>query len=99
MTVSNNNNTKASDLKKKLKRDQELYNPCFKEYNISLKCLEMNKYNYDVCEAHFENYRICKKFWGKVISLRIFNNITPHVPLPEDRERLKAEYIHSRKFS
>ncbi|CAK9818618.1 Coiled-coil-helix-coiled-coil-helix domain-containing protein 7 [Anthophora quadrimaculata] len=99
MATFNNNTTDKPKSRKVIKRNQELYNPCFKEYNLSHKCLETNEYNYKTCEPYFENYRVCKKFWGKVIALRRADNITPFVPLPEDRERIKAEYLRSHKYS
>ncbi|CAK9826857.1 Coiled-coil-helix-coiled-coil-helix domain-containing protein 7 [Anthophora retusa] len=99
MATLNNDTKNKHKSGRPVKRDQELHNPCFKEYNLSHKCLEKNEYNYKTCEPYFENYRICKKFWGRVIALRRRDNTAPFVPLPEDRERVKAEYLRSHKYT
>ncbi|XP_012135715.1 coiled-coil-helix-coiled-coil-helix domain-containing protein 7 [Megachile rotundata] len=83
--------------KTKLKRDQEYYNACWKEHNLSLKCLDKNKYDYDKCMLYFNNYKSCKKFWANVYSERRTKGITPFMPSPEEREKIKAEYLASRK--
>ncbi|KAK9294966.1 hypothetical protein QLX08_010604 [Tetragonisca angustula] len=98
MSVSDTRNKKqVSTLKEKLTQDQELINPCFQEYNISAKCLERNRYDYDKCSLQFENYRCCKKLWGKIIHSRRMENIKPYIPLPEEREKIKQEYIKSKQ--
>ncbi|CAL7942166.1 unnamed protein product [Xylocopa violacea] len=85
------------EARKLRKKDQELNNPCFKEQNLSQKCLETNQYDYIKCDPYFENYRTCKKFWGMIMSRRKWEGTTPIVPLPEEREKIKAEYLYSRR--
>ncbi|KAI4496603.1 PREDICTED: coiled-coil-helix-coiled-coil-helix domain-containing protein 7 [Polistes canadensis] len=77
----------------KLRRNHEETNPCVKEQNLSLKCLDDNYYVHDACKAYFENYRNCQGFWQKVVADRRRNNVKPYLPIPEDRESVKNEYI------
>ncbi|XP_015191147.1 PREDICTED: coiled-coil-helix-coiled-coil-helix domain-containing protein 7 [Polistes dominula] len=77
----------------KLRRNHEETNPCMKEHNLSLKCLDDNNYVHDACELYFENYRNCQDFWQKVVADRKRKNVTPYLPIPEDRENVKNEYI------
>ncbi|KAG8173714.1 hypothetical protein JTE90_010871 [Oedothorax gibbosus] len=60
---------------------------------MSLKCLDENMYVRDKCEEYFENYRNCKHFWNYVSRDRMSKGIWPKVPLPEDREAVKKEYL------
>ncbi|XP_076652976.1 coiled-coil-helix-coiled-coil-helix domain-containing protein 7 [Halictus rubicundus] len=76
-----------------LKRNQELNNPCLQEHLMSLQCLDNNSYVHSRCEPFFENYKICKKFWASVASDRKSKGIEPPLPLPEDRSKVKAEYL------
>ncbi|XP_015433877.1 PREDICTED: coiled-coil-helix-coiled-coil-helix domain-containing protein 7 [Dufourea novaeangliae] len=82
---------------KKLRHDQELNNPCLKEHGQALKCLDNNNYDKKKCEVYFVNYRICKTFWAKVMNDRKKRGIDPILPLPEEREKLKAAYFKSKK--
>nr|XP_033327528.1 coiled-coil-helix-coiled-coil-helix domain-containing protein 7 [Megalopta genalis] len=75
------------------KRDQEIDNPCLQEHLLSLKCLDNNEYVQKRCEPYFENYKICKMFWRNVKKDRRLKGIKPELPLPEDRRKVKAEYI------
>ncbi|XP_018329366.1 coiled-coil-helix-coiled-coil-helix domain-containing protein 7 [Agrilus planipennis] len=77
----------------KKKYDQEKYNPCLKEANISYKCLSDNGYDKDKCELQIENYNLCKKFWGFIKTDRRKNGIKPYLPDPQDREAIKSQYI------
>lgn len=97
MSTSNTTNKHTSTLKEKLTQDQQLINPCLREYNISWKCLENNKYKANNCIIQFENYKRCKKFWTAVINNRKIQGIKPHLPLPEEREKIKEKYLQSRK--
>lgn len=85
------------DARKQFSRNQELYNPCLKEHNLSYKCLDNNNFDQDSCKLYFENYKQCQIFWKTVMVDRRVNNIKPHLPLPEDREKIKAEYLNKRK--
>lgn len=80
----------------KLKRDQEQFNACWKEHQLSQQCLDKNNYDYDKCTLYFKNYKSCKYFWANVISERRRNGIEPYMPSPEEREKIKAEYLSSR---
>lgn len=97
MSTSNINNKHISTLKEKLTQDQHLINPCLQEYNISGKCLEDNKYEASNCIMQFENYKLCKKFWRAVMINRKIRGVKPYLPLPEEREKIKEEYLQSRK--
>ncbi|XP_026462246.1 coiled-coil-helix-coiled-coil-helix domain-containing protein 7-like [Ctenocephalides felis] len=72
---------------------QEENNPCLKEHNLSLKCLNDNNYKHDACEAHFENYKQCKAFWNKIKSERRRQGIRPTLPPLHMREQIKQEYF------
>ncbi|KAK1123516.1 hypothetical protein K0M31_008221 [Melipona bicolor] len=97
MSVSGTHYKKqVSTLKEKLTQDQELINPCFQESNISARCLEKNRYDYSKCFLEFENYKLCKKVWRKIIYNRKMKDIKPHIPLPEEREKIKQEYFQSK---
>ncbi|KAI4489488.1 hypothetical protein M0802_011100 [Mischocyttarus mexicanus] len=97
MSNLNDRKINVSPIKKvkdhKLRRNHEETNPCFKEYNLSLKCLDNNFYDNDACKKYFENYRNCQDFWKKVVADRKKNNVTPYLPIPEDRENVKKKYI------
>ncbi|PBC33266.1 Coiled-coil-helix-coiled-coil-helix domain-containing protein [Apis cerana cerana] len=96
MSTSNISDKKiVSELRKKLTQDPNLINPCLEEYNFTAKCLEKNKYDYNKCLLYVENYKICKKFWAKIINYRKIKNIKPYIPLPEERQKIKAEYLQS----
>ncbi|KAL1454050.1 hypothetical protein WDU94_010343 [Cyamophila willieti] len=46
-------------------------NPCMKENEISMKCLDRNNYIKANCEKEFENYRVCRKFWSAVARIEL----------------------------
>ncbi|XP_076180135.1 coiled-coil-helix-coiled-coil-helix domain-containing protein 7 isoform X3 [Ptiloglossa arizonensis] len=46
-----------------LQHNQAISNPCLKEHNLSLMCLDKNDYKPENCEVYFQNYNNCKKFW------------------------------------
>ncbi|XP_017881881.1 coiled-coil-helix-coiled-coil-helix domain-containing protein 7 [Ceratina calcarata] len=95
MTTSIASNDQAKNVPKKLKQDQELINPCYKESLISAQCLERNQYDYTLCEVQFENYRVCKRFWSSVISKRRLEGVMPIVPPPDEREKIRKEFINT----
>ncbi|CAH0390658.1 unnamed protein product [Bemisia tabaci] len=70
----------------------ENINPCLKEQALSLKCLQNNNYDKDKCFLPIENYKFCKKFWGKVRNMRRSQGIYPLLPPPEEREKVKADW-------
>ncbi|KAG7196827.1 hypothetical protein KM043_016612 [Ampulex compressa] len=77
---------------KKLQANLELTNPCLKEYNRSLKCLEQNMKNKDACSIYFNSYKMCRRFWSNVIMERRRQNLMPLLPSVEDREKIKQQY-------
>ncbi|CAK1591258.1 unnamed protein product [Parnassius mnemosyne] len=68
-------------------------NPCLKEQTQSYECLSKNGYDQEKCEAYFDNYNTCKKFWGQVYRDRRAKGIHPYLPDLEDREKIKSEYM------
>ncbi|KAG5677134.1 hypothetical protein PVAND_006916 [Polypedilum vanderplanki] len=71
-------------------------NPCENEQNLSYKCLSDNDYKKDKCEVFFANYTNCMKFWTGIKVERRRKGIKPHMPPPEEREILKAEYMKTK---
>lgn len=55
-------------------------NPCLEESILSMECLKRNQDDKDRCELYFENYRLCRKFWSRVIAERKRQGIEPEVP-------------------
>ncbi|XP_043673535.1 coiled-coil-helix-coiled-coil-helix domain-containing protein 7 [Vespula pensylvanica] len=90
---TNINISKVTDVKRNLRRNHEADNPCLKEYDLSLECLSNNNYIRDACQAYFNNYKICQKFWQKIVADRKLKDIKPYLPSPEDRENIKNEYL------
>lgn len=78
-----------------LRRNQEVDNPCYKEHLLSLRCLDSNQKNHNVCEPYFYNYKNCKSFWASVQSERRSKGIKPHLPPLEERAKIKADYLNS----
>jgi cytochrome c oxidase assembly protein subunit 23 len=39
------------------------YDPCQESANMSIKCLESNNFDRDMCHEYFKAYRECKKEW------------------------------------
>lgn len=39
------------------------YDPCQESANMSIKCLELNNFDRDMCHEYFKAYRECKKEW------------------------------------
>ncbi|CEP23687.1 unnamed protein product [Cyberlindnera jadinii] len=39
------------------------YDPCQESANMSIKCLESNNYDREMCYEYFKAYRECKKEW------------------------------------
>ncbi|XP_042884973.1 uncharacterized protein LOC122261411 isoform X2 [Penaeus japonicus] len=76
----------------------EANNPCLKEYNLSMKCLYEKVMHKEACGPYFDNYRICKTFWVRVIRDRRRKGISPVVPPVSEREKIKQEYIGTKGF-
>ncbi|XP_046386849.1 coiled-coil-helix-coiled-coil-helix domain-containing protein 7 [Ischnura elegans] len=72
-------------------------NPCFKEQAMSFKCLDENNFNKEKCTKFFQNYKNCQDFWSKIRNERRRQGIEPYLPFPEDREKIKSEYMKNRQ--
>ncbi|KAI5696478.1 hypothetical protein M8J75_013507 [Diaphorina citri] len=66
-------------------------NPCAKENEISMKCLDRNNYIKELCEKEFENYKICKKFWYYVAQDRRSKGL-PLQMTEEDKQKAKEDF-------
>ncbi|XP_018006490.1 coiled-coil-helix-coiled-coil-helix domain-containing protein 7 [Hyalella azteca] len=60
-------------------------NPCVKEHNLTHQCLDRNNFDHAICRAYFENYKVCKKFWGDISLQRRRAGLKPYLPTPEER--------------
>ncbi|KAK3763565.1 hypothetical protein RRG08_056989 [Elysia crispata] len=74
-----------------------LKNPCVKEHQMTMQCLEETGYDRAQCDKFYENYRNCKKFWSWITAERKRKGIKPYLPDPDDRDAVKQEYIHLMK--
>ncbi|AAS50901.2 ABR130Wp [Eremothecium gossypii ATCC 10895] len=45
------------------KGPSQYFDPCQESANMSMKCLERNNYDRDLCREYFDAYRECKKQW------------------------------------
>lgn len=45
------------------KGDSQYFDPCEESSKLSMKCLELNNYDRDLCHEYFDAYRECKKQW------------------------------------
>ncbi|KAG8224023.1 hypothetical protein J437_LFUL001100 [Ladona fulva] len=72
-------------------------NPCAKEEAMSYKCLDENNFDREKCAIYFANYTKCQEFWTKIRAERRAKGIKPYLPFPEERERIKAEYMKSKE--
>lgn len=72
-------------------------NPCFEEQELSYRCF--SKYNYDKekCTLQIENYKACKNFWGEIRAYRRRQGQYPLLPPLEERQRIKQEYLASKR--
>ncbi|XP_031830353.1 coiled-coil-helix-coiled-coil-helix domain-containing protein 7 [Nomia melanderi] len=93
VTLQSVNKTTYAEIEHKLKRDQNINNPCLKEHELALNCLTNNQDLMKRCVLYFENYRNCKTFWNDVMKDRKSRGIEPQLPVPEEREKVKAEYL------
>ncbi|XP_021918316.1 coiled-coil-helix-coiled-coil-helix domain-containing protein 7 isoform X2 [Zootermopsis nevadensis] len=67
------------------------------ENDMVFKCLENNNYQHDKCTDYFQNYNSCKTFWGKIRAERRQQGKVPHLPPLEEREKIRAHYVTSKK--
>ncbi|XP_055934165.1 coiled-coil-helix-coiled-coil-helix domain-containing protein 7-like [Argiope bruennichi] len=81
------------EAKRQFKERTERINPCYKERDASLKCLDEFYYARAKCQPYFDNYKNCRAFWGFVVRERRKAGIKPHIPAPEERDQVKAEYL------
>nr|AQS22563.1 coiled-coil-helix-coiled-coil-helix domain-containing protein 7 [Pseudodiaptomus poplesia] len=58
--------------------------PCWRERQFSMKCLDDNGYDKSMCAAHFENFKQCKAFWMNVKFARRKQGLYPLVPESEE---------------
>ncbi|XP_041970012.1 coiled-coil-helix-coiled-coil-helix domain-containing protein 7 [Aricia agestis] len=79
-------------MSKLVNKDAARLNPCLKEQEQSYACLNKNNFVQEKCEKYFDNYNICKKFWGKVYQDRKARGITPYLPDIEERAKIKEDY-------
>ncbi|XP_011883322.1 PREDICTED: coiled-coil-helix-coiled-coil-helix domain-containing protein 7 [Vollenhovia emeryi] len=80
-----------------LRRNQETDNPCYKEHLQSLRCLDSNQTDRSACEPYFVNYKNCKKFWNTVREDRKLKGIKPYLPPLEERVKIKADFLNSKR--
>ncbi|XP_063604447.1 coiled-coil-helix-coiled-coil-helix domain-containing protein 7-like [Penaeus indicus] len=94
---SANESERQTNIRKASVLKHEEKNPCIKEHEQSYKCLDENNYNRDICAGYFENYKKCKEFWSNLRVERRRQGIEPNLPPPEERERIKKEYLEQIK--
>jgi len=90
--------TSQKRLKKVSPYNDENINACLQEMNMVNRCMSKNNYDKDMCSKEMDNYKGCKKFWTFVQNDRKKKNIEPKLPLPEDREKIRQEYLHGRQW-
>ncbi|KYN18857.1 Coiled-coil-helix-coiled-coil-helix domain-containing protein 7 [Trachymyrmex cornetzi] len=96
-TGRDSNVTQRTDITSRhpLRRNQETDNPCYKEHLMSLKCLNSDKPR-EACQPYFNNYKNCKDFWASVRHERKSKGIEPYLPPPEERAKIKTDFLNSR---
>lgn len=52
-----------------IKGPSQFYDPCAEASKMSMKCLERNNYDKDMCIEYFKAYKECKQEW---VSIRSF---------------------------
>jgi len=72
-------------------KDQSITDPCFKERQLSLRCMDKHDYDKDSCAREFENFKNCKSFWTDIIKHRRRDNILPEIPPVEERDAIRRE--------
>jgi len=69
-------------------------NPCLKESEMSLQCMNDSDYDRDKCTLQFMNYRNCLDFWTMIRRDRRKLGISPDLPPLEERAQIRAEYLN-----
>ncbi|GFY71843.1 uncharacterized protein TNIN_41301 [Trichonephila inaurata madagascariensis] len=87
------NSEKFNEAKAQFKERVIRLNPCHNERDLSLNCLDEYYYARDKCQTYFDNYNNCRRFWGFVTKQRRKEGIKPYLPEPEDRDKVKAQYL------
>lgn len=82
------------DVKTAKKRNHLEGDPCFKERQMSLKCMDENDYDRDKCFKQFENFKSCNGFWLEVMKQRRRDRIKPVVPPIEERDQIRKEFFN-----
>lgn len=70
----------------------EIKNPCIKENEMSMACMNEHNFDRDQCMIFFQNYRNCMDFWSRVSKDRRRAGIKPNLPPPSERDQIKHEY-------
>jgi len=70
----------------------ETHNPCLKESEQSLSCMNENDFDKEKCTLYFLNYRNCRDFWKRVLHDRRGRGVEPALPPPQEREAVREEY-------
>ena len=78
-------------------KDQSITDPCFKERQMSLRCMDSNHYDKDECAREFENFKNCKGFWTEIIKIRRRDGILPDIPPPEERDDIRRAHFKLKK--
>ena len=76
-------------------RVTEQKDPCHREREFSMKCVETNCYDHSACQKHYANYKACKTFWMNVRRARVENGISPPLPSAEEQARIKKKYLET----
>ena len=77
------------------KRMLQETNPCYKESEMSMSCLQRNNCDYEKCTKEVENYKACKTFWTKVKIFRRVNGYSPALPPYSQRELFVKKYVET----
>ena len=72
--------------------NDETKNPCLAESKLALKCMNEHS-DQSKCEPYYTNVRNCRVFWDKVRRDRKRAGIEPHLPLPEERAKIRKEFM------
>ncbi|XP_017770572.1 PREDICTED: coiled-coil-helix-coiled-coil-helix domain-containing protein 7 [Nicrophorus vespilloides] len=86
-------------MKRIQKPDFEKVNPCQKEQEMTYKCMNDNNFIRDKCLDYMENYKTCKKFWGRVQAYRRREGLRPILPEVADREEVKKDFLKNHYFT
>ncbi|KAH9492268.1 Coiled-coil-helix-coiled-coil-helix domain-containing protein 7 [Bulinus truncatus] len=88
INIDDNKTRSANAAAERAKND-----PCLRENEMSMQCLNENAYDGSKCQDFFKNYRNCRKFWAWIVKQRKEQGVIPHLPELEDREKVKEEFL------